>query len=121
PDVRISGFRFVDTGGDPGDVTRAFIVVTGTSPGAVLRGLELKATLPVMAILIKGVAARAAEEAVRVERCAIRSTADRPNEGILVFGDEAAPTQGILIRDNRVRGTLRGVSLLGSVDRACVV
>jgi hypothetical protein len=121
PNVRVSGFRFIDTGGGPPrDTTRAFVVVAGKCPGVRLTGLELKPTLPVSGLVLEGVSAGEADEPVRVERCSIRCTAAFPNEGIIVVGKETAPAEGIVITDNRLLGTLRGVTLIGQVDRAFV-
>jgi hypothetical protein len=118
-DVRVRGFRFRAS---KATGQNTFLNVSGRSPGVVLEGLDLQAGTPMYGVTLKRLEVLPGEAPLVVRDCTIQV----PLIGISVSGPMGggrgeAPCSGIVLRQNRAWGGLRGIQLEGRLARVQVV
>ncbi len=115
PHVRVQGFRF--RSGNP-TAGLSFVVARDDVTGLVLEDLDLQAEglLSVYGIRLTSTTAQR-DHPVRIRRCTVQV----PLIGIVVFGPKEGvgqqhPTRGLLIHDNQLSSSLKGILLVGRVE-----
>jgi len=112
-EVTVRGFRFRDKAARPNS---AFIHVSGQSPGVVLERLDIQSSSNVNGILLLQVAISETHRPLVITECAVRVG----GIAISAYGTEKGPCRRILIRDNRVWGSIMGVRIDGTVSATAV-
>src|SRR5262249_46296282 len=98
------------------------VTIRGRSPGCVLHGLDLLGSPAVDGVRVHGLSNLPGEPPLVIERCSVRGAYD----AILVRGPMpgaggAIRTSGGVVRQNRLAGARRGISLSGGLGHAQVV
>jgi hypothetical protein len=121
PGVRLSGFILRQEAATRDRVLRVLVLVTGHCPGLRVEGLEFRPVSQAGSVTLQAVAG-SADAPVCVTRC--RIDGGNPTDGIVVAGTaqgDLPPSRYLVIRDNRIAGTLRGVHLQGGLADVQVV
>ena len=116
PRVTVSGFVCRSTA-DSANTGRNFITVFGDAPGVRLTKLTCRPKDYVRNIHLQGSRGTPAEP-ITIARCLFHpETANQPNAAIfLTGGDKDDPTGYVLIEENRINGSVQGISVFGSLS-----
>jgi hypothetical protein len=120
PHVRVKGFRFREV---KAREFSAYVTISGACAGVVLEDLRLAKTTGITrGILLQKLSHGPGDPPVVVRRCLIEG-GERCDAGILVAGPPGAGpgTSGLVLRENRITGAVRGIHLLAAVSDCQVV
>jgi hypothetical protein len=120
PRVRVRGFRLRAAGLLP---QRPLVLVKGPAPGVTLEKLDVEAGHDLAGIVLVNLRLGDDLAPVTVRGCSVKGTFDGIVVATTATANDASPrcVQGVVIRDNRVQGAVRGILLDGPAEHVHLV